>query len=364
MTLTLCMIVKDEEAVLGRCLDSVAGVCDEIVIVDTGSHDGTRGIARAYTPCVYDCAWCDDFAAARNYSFAKATGDYILWLDADDVVDEENREKLLALKQTLDEKTDAVFMKYAAAFAADGTPGFLYERERIVRNRAGFLWSGFVHECIEVHGNVLHADITVFHKPLPDRVKDPLRNLRLYRAQLEKGVRLNARETYYYARELQDCGYTEKAAQTFEEFLTMKNAYFADRAGAFLRLYTLYAPTDPEKAREKLFASLSCGSANPQTLCLIGDENKNEGRYEQAIFWYQAARACPKDYRAEGFVVPDYEDFYPLVQLCVCYDRLGQTEKAREYHALAAAIHPDDPAVLHNETYFGSVPLHPYRERE
>lgn len=85
-TLSLCMIVKNEEDVLARCLESARAAADEIIIVDTGSSDQTRRIARQFTEKVYDFEWIDDFAAARNFSFSKATMDYCLWLDADDIL--------------------------------------------------------------------------------------------------------------------------------------------------------------------------------------------------------------------------------------------------------------------------------------
>ncbi|MEG3988101.1 tetratricopeptide repeat protein [Microcoleus sp. S28C3] len=86
MDLTLCMIVKNEEATLSRTLDSVKGVVDEIVVVDTGSGDRTREVARGYGARVYDFEWCDDFAAARNECLKHAQGDWILVLDADEVL--------------------------------------------------------------------------------------------------------------------------------------------------------------------------------------------------------------------------------------------------------------------------------------
>ena len=95
------MIVRNEEDVLARCLDSVSSLVDEIIIVDTGSQDKTREIAARYTDHVYDFTWIDDFAAARNFSFSKATMDYQMWLDADDVMEEEDREKFLQMKNTL-----------------------------------------------------------------------------------------------------------------------------------------------------------------------------------------------------------------------------------------------------------------------
>jgi Glycosyltransferases involved in cell wall biogenesis len=73
VTISLCMIVKNEEAVLRRCLDSVKETVDEIIIVDTGSVDKTKEIAAEYTPKVYDFVWIDDFSAARNEAFSKAT---------------------------------------------------------------------------------------------------------------------------------------------------------------------------------------------------------------------------------------------------------------------------------------------------
>ena len=75
----------------------MAGLFDEIVVVDTGSKDRTREIAREFGARVFDFVWVDDFAAARNAALARATGDYAFWLDADDVIDPPEREKLQAL---------------------------------------------------------------------------------------------------------------------------------------------------------------------------------------------------------------------------------------------------------------------------
>ena len=85
ITISVCMIVKNEERVLARCLDSLSGLADEIIIVDTGSDDKTKEIALSYTDHVYDFVWVDDFSAARNYSFSKAAMVYIYVADADEV---------------------------------------------------------------------------------------------------------------------------------------------------------------------------------------------------------------------------------------------------------------------------------------
>lgn len=85
-TISLCMIVRNEEDVLGRCLASAADLMDEIIIVDTGSTDHTKEIAAEYTEKIYDFPWIDDFSAARNTAFSKANCDYCMWLDADDIL--------------------------------------------------------------------------------------------------------------------------------------------------------------------------------------------------------------------------------------------------------------------------------------
>jgi glycosyltransferase involved in cell wall biosynthesis len=83
-TLSLCMIVKNEESSLPRCLDSVRDVVDELVILDTGSADTTPEIAEAYGAVLHYFVWTDDFAAARNECLRYATGDWVLVLDADE----------------------------------------------------------------------------------------------------------------------------------------------------------------------------------------------------------------------------------------------------------------------------------------
>lgn len=99
MTLSLCMIVKDEASTLGRALDSVQDVVDEIVVVDTGSGDDTVAIAQAYGAKVHSFTWGNDFAAARNASLRYATGDWVLVLDADETLQPAAAQYLRQLSQ-------------------------------------------------------------------------------------------------------------------------------------------------------------------------------------------------------------------------------------------------------------------------
>src|SRR3989338_2453119 len=97
MKLSACMIVKNEEHTLKRALDSIAQLADEIIIVDTGSTDKTTTIAQHYTNNIYHYAWNNNFSDARNYSLSKATGDWTLVLDADEMIAREDHEAIRKL---------------------------------------------------------------------------------------------------------------------------------------------------------------------------------------------------------------------------------------------------------------------------
>lgn len=357
MKFSLCMIVKNEEKNLPRCLESVKGVFDEIVIADTGSTDRTKIVAHAFTDKIYDFSWCDDFAAARNFSFSKATGDYIAWLDADDVLDDKNRAAFIRLKNSLSFDTDVVMMKYTSAFHSDGSPAFYYYRERLVKRMAHFSWYGFVHEVIVPKGNILYSDITVFHLPDSHKRTSSDRNLALYETKLSSGFLLNARETYYYARELYDHGKYDLCARRLEAFLEMPDSWYADKIGACILLYRIYAANDPRRAKQFLCTALGFERVTPQVLCLLGDDCKRGGFINQAVFWYKAALACPEEYRKDGFVDPDFEVYYPALSLCVCYDGLGDYQTAAYYNSLAGNVHPSSPEVEYNKKYFDSLAL-------
>jgi glycosyltransferase involved in cell wall biosynthesis len=147
---SLTMIVRDEQENLPKCLESVRGIFDEIVVVDTGSVDRTREIAREYGAQVFEFAWIDDFAAARNAALSHATGDSIFWLDADDVIDPPQREKLRRLLDGLrpDEPT-AYVVRCACDPGADGSGGdTVVDHVRLFPLRENIRWSYRVHEQI------------------------------------------------------------------------------------------------------------------------------------------------------------------------------------------------------------------------
>jgi GT2 family glycosyltransferase/Flp pilus assembly protein TadD len=109
-SLSICMIVKNEELSLAKCLMSVKPVADEIIVVDTGSADKTKAIASALGAKVFDFPWTNDFSEARNYSLSKASGGWILVLDADELVSPLDHDKLKKLINSKAEKRVAYTM--------------------------------------------------------------------------------------------------------------------------------------------------------------------------------------------------------------------------------------------------------------
>jgi len=92
--LSACLIVKNEAHCLARCLESLVGLVDEIIVVDTGSTDATQEIARQYTQQIFTYPWRDHFAEARNIALQQATGDWILIIDADEVLPAESARQI------------------------------------------------------------------------------------------------------------------------------------------------------------------------------------------------------------------------------------------------------------------------------
>lgn len=149
--LSLCMIVKNEEDWLGKCLDSVVQVADEIVVVDTGSTDKTKEICRKYHAAVYDFAWTENFSEARNFGIERASGEWILWLDADEEIELENAAEF---KEVLELKEKDLWMipliNYYGTFPTNPNRAYLFASHRLFRNHKGFKFTGNIHEHLNV----------------------------------------------------------------------------------------------------------------------------------------------------------------------------------------------------------------------
>jgi tetratricopeptide (TPR) repeat protein len=187
----LSMIVKNEEANLPHCLGSIADLVDEVVVVDTGSADRTREIAARFGARVYDFPWIDNFGAARNESLSHVTARWVLWLDGDDRIDEENRRRLRKLFASLGDEKDAYVMKVRSVLDPSRGNTKLLDQVRLFPNHPEVRWRYRIHEQIlpSVHrigGDARWTDVVIDHAGYQDpalRRRKLDRNLRLLRME-------------------------------------------------------------------------------------------------------------------------------------------------------------------------------------
>jgi len=144
-TIALCMIVKDEEHNLPRVLESVEGCFDEIHITDTGSTDNTVEIAKKYGAKVHHFKWVNDFGAAREYSYSHTKCDYIMWLDADDYLD--NKEAFKKFREEAIHLAEYWIATYHYA-NDNGKPVCSFIRERVTKNNGKFYWKSSIFRLI------------------------------------------------------------------------------------------------------------------------------------------------------------------------------------------------------------------------
>ncbi|WP_246067138.1 glycosyltransferase [Paenibacillus koleovorans] len=168
-SISLCMIVRNEESVISRCLTSVQSIVDEMIIVDTGSTDGTVAVCESFGARVHSFLWRDDFSAARNFGLERATGDWILWLDADEVwspsphaaegvagvADAEValgfdlKAALLDVEHAQHAVASVRLVNYIGALP-DPREAYILAQPRLFRGRMGFRFKYAIHETLNV----------------------------------------------------------------------------------------------------------------------------------------------------------------------------------------------------------------------
>jgi tetratricopeptide (TPR) repeat protein len=191
---SLCLIVKNEEANLAECLGSAADLFEEVVVVDTGSTDRTKEVATRFGAKVFDFPWVDSFAAARNESLRHATGDWAFWLDADDRLDEDNRGRLRALFAGLKDENAAYVMQCLCLPDPQSGAATAVDHVRLFRNRPEHRWEFRVHEQIlpslrRSGADIRWADVVIHHAGYQDpalRARKLQRDLRLLNLENEE----------------------------------------------------------------------------------------------------------------------------------------------------------------------------------
>ncbi len=339
MKLSLSMIVKNEARFLPGCLESVKDLVDEIVIVDTGSTDNTKEIAESFGAHIFDFQWCEDFSAARNESLRNATGDWILYLDADERIAISYHEKIR--KMISSGKADAFLLNLKSKIGTkDDSQYHLVAYPRLFRKLKGVRFTGKVHEQIttslnEVHARVIHSDVIVDHLGYAqdeDVIREKARrNHRLLLAQVEK------RQNYGYA--LYQLGQTEMVLGDIEEGLAhLREALAAGGFGKSVEasIYGIIAENEFKKGNEDAALAaceMSLAAAPQQAFAhmLRGEIYIKLGRYNESLRAYQDALRQYESGISKGKTDAAIE---PIFDIDVLYTKIGRAAAlAREVEA-------------------------------
>jgi len=369
-SLSLCMIVKNEEHSIGSCLTSVRSLVNEMIVVDTGSTDRTRELALAFGAKVYDFKWENDFSAARNYALDRASGDWIMVLDADEVLQPVDPEILKPLLEAPGVEGYYVFIQ---SYVGDGAMVAPDRVVRLFKNKPWYRFAGAIHEqvagSIREHnrgGGLAFSDLVIHHFGYLAHQVGLKQKHRRNISVIEKALAAKPNDPFLLfslGTEYLQQGEISKGAEQLEKALTLMRGtegYFhnvltslglaflqsgeMDRLNAFLDKAGRMLPDDPDLNAIRGMAALRAGDGAQAALALnlalsggskvlpshsihslLGDACRMAKRYETARDHYlQALRLAP-------------HVIYPLTQIL---EMIGREQVSPEWVKLARLISP------------------------
>ncbi len=354
-TLSLCMIAKNEEQFIGDCLASVHKLVDEIIVVDTGSTDRTIEIAESYGAKVFHLPWQGDFATARNESLAHATGDWILVLDADEMIPAEGHEELRKALRSMENVGYALVIENL--LGEEGKESQTALIFRLFQNRPDIRYEGIIHEQAmlaaqrtglpirNILTRIIHRGYLNQHVVERDKYQ---RNLAILLRQVEEEprhpyVHFNLGQTYKlldrYAESEQAYKTSLRLLEELQESPT--TPYWLT---AYFSLADLYRLTgELEKGLEVAEEGLSRYPDSADILFTRGLLLLEAGRFQDAIKDFQECRSYDGRIYAAGNdpAVPTYKSSQALG---TAYAHLGQPAVAKRYYlqALQEWTYPND----------------------
>lgn len=331
-TYTLCMIVKNEEKILARCLDSFAPLFDELIIVDTGSADRTKDIAARYTDKLYDFEWIDDFSAARNFAFSKCTGDYIYSCDADEVLDEENQIRFRQLQEAMLPEIEIVQMKYIEADSTVLNTKSEW-RPKLFKRLRTFTWIDPVHETVRLEPFVFDSDVEILH--LPEVGHHERRDFSIFQKAYQRGERFSKTLYKMYATELFKCGKSADFADAIPVYLERiampgldADAYYT---ATCVLCHAYREAGDVAHFFQYAMKAYSSERHPCSEICYeLGLYFLKAEDFDEAILWFTLA--CTE---AESVLDIRTAGDLPLLALAECEEAIGNVGNAEEYRRLA-----------------------------
>lgn len=343
------MIVRDEEHSLGGVLADAAEFCDELVVVDTGSTDATVDVAKAAGARVEHFEWIHDFAAARNYSFDAVTGDWIIWLDADDRVVPEVRAALREAKvDALTDDIDVILTPYRRAFSpVTGECVWSLHRERLIRRKARLRWEGVVHEAIPYPAGryIQRDDLYIDHRPEPGREEQKTsRNLFILERAVEAGDS-DPRTLFYFANELRDAERYSEALDVYRKYVPVSLLEWEKHAAYVSMARCARELEDPAAASRYAARAVVLDPSRAEGHMSLAQTEYDAERWERAAPLYAAAAAARRP--SVGFIDDATYSWRAWDFLSVCLANAGRHEEAIQAALKSLRGGNPDPERIH-----------------
>jgi glycosyltransferase involved in cell wall biosynthesis len=341
-TISLCMIVRDEELFLRDCLESVKDVVDQIVIVDTGSTDLTVDIATEYGAEIYHFPWCGNFSVARNESLKYATCDWIMWMDADERLSPESTGNLLRILNP--DKWPVVYKVNIHSVWKDNSSVQLSSAHRIFNNNKGIYFSGKIHEQIARSASAVGAEerdsnIVIHHLGYgldPESTKRKHKRNRKLLEQMVKESRDSAYAHYTLAQHYSMTDDPEKALDHFEK------AYRLNQFDEPMTASLLNAMAESHvKLKHYEIAEALCKRSIEMIPIQVGgyyllyEIANRQDNYKGAITWLEKLREQNKEVKlSEKRISTDIliDEDRILYTMGLFYLKSGNTDKAIYYY--------------------------------
>lgn len=352
-TVTLAMIVKNEAETLGSCLESVAGHVDEIVIVDTGSRDATKKIARHFTDRILTYKWHDDAAAARQFAFDQVTSDWVCWLDADDVV--AGAGALRGILAGLEPEVDAILWPYVYSRDAWGAPRQIEWFIRCIRTAGLYRWVYPVHEWLAADSPTVTrwvSEIVVEHHP-EQRAgeRDPARYLGRIRAAAVDG---DPRMLFILGHEESGAGNRDAAIAAFERLVatpTGERYHYQSE----IWIGKLHASAERyEAAIDTYLAALKRDPTWPDAYFGLAETYYYRREWAKVVHWTEIGQTIPVPGSIAAFDPLRYAHQW-IIHYTNALFHLGRVEEALAWTRTALGYDPDDPWHRENLRFYSGL---------
>ncbi|WP_113672571.1 glycosyltransferase [Vallitalea guaymasensis] len=332
MKISLCMIVKNEEKHITKCLSSVKDYVDEIVIIDTGSTDSSKEIASRYTDRIYDFKWCNDFAKARNFSLSKATNDWVLILDADECVTNFNKK---AIEQIMYSNDKIVGRLKRVNLFEDGNIVKKYiERVNRLFNKEYFQYEGIIHEQIISKNlnsyRIKPINIEVLHNGYMDEVVKNTNKLDRNIELLKKAIKEHPQDPYLFYQMGKSYFMGKKykvACKSFKDAIDRCKDFRFEYTEDLIESYG-YSLLKCEKYQEALDLEkykIYYGKS-PDYYFVMGLIYMNNAKFEKAINTFNKC-ISDKEGKIEGI-----NSYQPNYNIGVIYEVLGLKQEAIKFY--------------------------------